>query len=435
MKLLEPGSRILLSRLFQVAANAAVVLLVASRLGPAGQGHYSLTVALAMLLASLLAAGQGLAAVPHLRRGDISAGRILRAQLLWSAVALTALGTLALWSMATAPARFLAAHLGWTPGLGFVVAGAVLGILLFEIFSYDLLARGRLVVGAAVNGVRAVGHLALVLAVVLAWSLTLGRAVGLVALAQGLGGVVVVTVTARELLRRRVGEASAPDAADDAAGPSLPRLAGRLARQGWVGQLSAVAYFLLLRLDQALVEHFHGASEVGVYSVAVYFGEMLWLLPGAMTPLLVHSAADPDETRRDLDSLRAVRLGVAVTLAAGIPVYFLCGPLLPLLAGGAYAPSAGALRALLPGIVAFSSGAVLAGDFIGRGRSHWNTQASLITLALNIALDLWLIPGHGAVGAGYASTIAYTVGAGLMIARFLHVSGFTVRDLLLGRTS
>ena len=82
-----------------------------------------------------------------------------------------------------------------------------------------------------------------------------------------------------------------------------------------VADFSAVAYFLLLRLDQGLLAKFHGAAEVGVYSVAVHLGEMLWLLPGALTPLLVHSsAADSGDPDRNRTAVRAVALGVAVTL-------------------------------------------------------------------------------------------------------------------------
>ncbi len=436
MNLVGPGSRILLSRLVQVAANAAVVIIVAKILGPVGQGHYSLTLALGLLTASFLAGGQGIAAVPILRQGRVPRNRVFQAQLLWVGGASLVLLGLAWLTLMSGPSAFMAAHLGWFPGMGFLLSGAVLGILLFEVFSYDLLAQGRLVVGAVINGTRALTHLLLALVVLLVSVLTLGKAVGLVAVAQFLGGILVVTVAARELKQGR----SAPDPqagnlnSPSLTGNSLPSLAWQLARRGWVGQLSAVAYFLLLRLDQGLLEHFRGAAEVGVYSVAVYFGEMLWLLPGALTPLLVHSAAAGDaDPQRDGDSLRAVRLGFLVTLCAGIPLFFLAEPMLSLLAGGAYAASGQALRALLPGIVMFAPGAVLAGDFIGRGRSHWNTQASLITLGINIGAGLWLIPRFGAVGAGWASSIAYACGSMIMITRFLAVSGTSLRTLIFGR--
>ncbi len=452
MRLAAAGSRILAGRVGQVAANAAVVVLVAQRLGPEGQGHYSLTAAVTLLGASLLGGGMGLAAVPALRQGKVDPRRLMRAQFLWLAAMLIVLATgAAAVTVASAPADWLAAHLGWRRGLGFVVAVAAAGILGFEIFTYNLLARGRLVVGSAVNGWRAAAHLGLVGALLLLGRLTLETAVAAFALAQVGGLVAIVVVATRDLRRPHAGRESPAELDDEAPPPArvpvrereLPAdldtrplwsLVAFNLRHGALGQLSAVAYFLLLRLDQGLLEHFRGAAEVGIYSLAVYVGELLWLLPGALTPLLVHSsAAEPGDLRRDRTAARAVRLGVGLTLAAALPLYIAAAPLLALAGGGQYADSVPALRALLPGIVAFAPGVVLAGDFIGRGRPHWNTQASALTVVINVAAALWLIPGRGAVGAAWASSLAYACGSAIMLWRFRHATGMSLRGLLLGR--
>ena len=154
---------------------------------------------------------------------------------------------------------------------------------------------------------------------------------------------------------------------------------------------------------------------------------MLWLLPGALTPILVHtSATSATDTDRDRTAWRAVQLGVLITFAVAVPLYLLADPLLNFLAGGQYRASGAALKALLPGIVAFAPGAVLAGDFIGRGKPHWNTQASALTVVINIAAALWLIPRHGAVGAAYASSIAYFCGSTVMVLRFRQATGYFV---------
>jgi hypothetical protein len=160
MRLVAAGSRILFSRIGQVAANAAVVVLVAQQLGPAGQGHYSLTVAVTLLAASLLGGGMGLAAVPALRQGRVTPQRLMRAQALWMGLMLLVLGAAAWWAITDdAAASWLFLHLGWTPALAWLVAAGGFGMLGFEIFTYNLLARGRLVVGSAINGWRALGHL------------------------------------------------------------------------------------------------------------------------------------------------------------------------------------------------------------------------------------------------------------------------------------
>jgi O-antigen/teichoic acid export membrane protein len=451
MKLVAAGAKILFSRVGQVLANAVVVLVVAKTLGPEGQGHYSLTVALSMLLAALLGGGMGLAAVPPLRQDKVPAGRMVKAQLVWALGMVGVLLLLAWWSTDGDPAEVLNQRLGWFVGVGFLAALAASGFLGFEIFSYDLLARGRLVVGAAVNGGRALGHLALILALALTGTLTFGRTVGVFALAQVAGMVAMLIILLKEIrrpapvnpevsIREIIGRAGFPqDSVDkipaDLGQRSLPGLILYNLKHGWLGQISAVAYFLLLRLDQGLLEYYRGAAEVGIYSIAVYVGEMLWLLPGALTPLLVHSSAahasDPD---RDRTAARAVRLGILLTLAAGLPLFILAEPLLALLAGGEYQGSGLALRALLPGIVAFAPGVVLAGDFIGRGKPHWNTQASALTVVVNVIAGVTLIPQHGPAGAAWASSIAYACGSAVMLARFRQITGMSLRGLILGRS-
>ena len=428
-----------------------MVLVVAQTLGPEGQGHYSLTVALAMLLAALFGGGMGLAAVPPLRQGKVPPVRMMKAQMIWAAGMVVVLVLLAWWSTGTAMADVLQRRLGWFPGLGYIAAAAATGFLGFEIFSYNMLARGRLVVGAAVNGGRAFAHLLLILALGLTGSLTFGRSVGVFALAQLAGMLAILFLMLREIRRPRpvtqtesirafisrlgVAEELADEIPADLPNRSLAGLIMYNLRHGWLGQISAVAYFLLLRLDQGLLEYYRGAAEVGIYSIAVYVGEMLWLLPGALTPLLVHSSAghasDPD---RDRTAARAVRLGILLTTAAGLPLFFLAGPLLALLAGGEYQASGAALRALLPGIVAFAPGVVLAGDFIGRGKAHWNTQASALTVLVGIVAGVLLIPDHGPVGAAWGSSIAYACGSTVMLIRFRQVTGMSLRALILGRT-
>ncbi|MDV7402455.1 polysaccharide biosynthesis C-terminal domain-containing protein, partial [Arthrospira platensis SPKY1] len=107
-----------------------------------------------------------------------------------------------------------------------------------------------------------------------------------------------------------------------------------------------------------------------------------------------------------------------MTAAAAVPLALLAMPLLGLLRDGAYLPAVPALWVLLPGVVAFTPGVILAGDFIGRGVPHWNTQASAITVTVNVVLCLWWIPRFGILGAAWASTVAYTLGSGLMVWRF-----------------
>jgi O-antigen/teichoic acid export membrane protein len=356
-------------------------------------------------------------------------------------VGVTVLLVILLFSLrGTGIAAVASERLGWTMGVAAVAGAAVVALVVFDIVNYDLLAIGRLVVGAGVNLARALVHLAIVVALVFVVGISLANAVTAYTAAQLAAAFVLLAllISSRAAATGSHPSVTAPDGSADESRPiglSQPRLwrlvAGNLKR-GWVGQVSVVSYLLMLRLDQGLVAHFHGAAVVGVYSLAVWAGELLWLIPGALTPLLVHSSAASDADRgRDTSAARAVRLGLSATFLAAVPVGVLAPLLFARLSGGVYAGASPALWALLPGIVAVAPATVLAGDFIGRGHPAWNAQASVLVVFAGIALGLWLIPPYGAVGASIASSLSYACGTVLMLARFRRTTGLAYRTILI----
>jgi O-antigen/teichoic acid export membrane protein len=447
MNLLATGSRILASRLGQVLFNAGIGLFLARMLAPAGLGHYSLTVAIVMFMAAVLNGGVGLAAVPPLRRGLISLRRMLRAQIAWILAAGMLLLLSGLILSGLGLTSLAQARLGWSLATAMAAGLAVWALLSFDVFFYDLLAEGKLATGPFVNLLRAALHAILLGIVWFVGELHLTGAVTAFGAAQLCAALTVAVILWRRGLRGGLAGVSARAAADPTYWPpppqgagappaAIPRLIGWAIRRGWTGQLSAVASLLHLRLDLALVSAFCGAATVGIYSAAVIVGELLWHLPAAMSLILVHaSAAGERPAQRDENAARAVRIGLAVTLLAAIPLACLAGPLLRFAFGPEYAASAPPLRALLPGIVAFAPGAILAGDFIGRGKPVWNAAASIVTVVANVLAGLWLIPRHGAVGASWASSLAYTVGAAMMVLRFHQATRLPFSAILLPRRS
>ncbi|MBK7702949.1 MAG: polysaccharide biosynthesis C-terminal domain-containing protein [bacterium] len=294
------------------------------------------------------------------------------------------------------------------------MAVALAALVLTDILAYDLLALGRLRAGTAVNLVRGLLQLTLLGAALAAGVFGLAAALVVFAVSQVAGAAVFAWLAAR-------GAAAVRESGG----------AAKLLKAGWQGQLSAVVSLLHMRLALALVAAWHGAQAAGVYSVAVMIGEVLWLLPSALQPLLVWSSAAGDGEAGVATSARAVRIVLAATAVAACLAAVAAPLLLAPVFGERYRPAVPALWALLPGIVACAPGAVLAGDFIGRGRSAWNTQASLVTLAVNAGAGLLLVPRHGPLGAALATSLAYAVGSGVMLIRFRQVASLPWRQLLL----
>jgi O-antigen/teichoic acid export membrane protein len=92
--------------------------------------------------------------------------------------------------------------------------------------------------------------------------------------------------------------------------------------------------------------------------------------------------------------------------------------IVPLLFGPEFTPAVQALWYLLPGVLVFSIAKIIGNDFAGRGYVVTNGIVSASALALNIILNLVLVPRLGLVGASISSSISYTAATVLLVGLF-----------------
>ncbi len=204
---------------------------------------------------------------------------------------------------------------------------------------------------------------------------------------------------------------------------------------GIKGHLGNIAQFLNYRLDMFLVMYFLGAMYLGYYSIAVVGAEMLWHISSTMAIVLLPKISSLDAKEANKLTPVICRHTFFITTGMALVLFILSRFFIFSLYGRAYLPSVKPLCILLPGIVIFSIPKVLASDIIGRGKPIINTYAALASLVINIMLNLFLIPKWGISGAAFASSIAYFVGAGIILRAFLKISGSSLIDTLLIKKS
>ncbi len=177
-------------------------------------------------------------------------------------------------------------------------------------------------------------------------------------------------------------------------------------RESWPLFLSALAAALYLRIDQVMLAEMVGEREVGLYSAAVRLSELWYLVPpivvSSVMPYLTEARARSQELYyQRLQQL--LNLLVRVAYAVAIPVTLLAVPLVGLIYGDAYA-AAGPVLAIHIWAVVFV--------FLGAAASPWIINERLTKLFLyqtgagavaNVALNLYLIPRYGAIGAAVAT--------------------------------
>jgi O-antigen/teichoic acid export membrane protein len=176
----------------------------------------------------------------------------------------------------------------------------------------------------------------------------------------------------------------------------------------------ALGQWMLQAADTFFLAHYHGVAVVGVYGVAYTLASVVLLVLGALNFVLLPSAAslwaeDPEHLAPFID--RTLRL---TTLVLGLFVAGACllsAWAVPWLAGPTYAAAA----TVLPLVVASWSAHTLmqvvqkVPMVVGRHTSSVS-WCSVGTAALNVALNLALIPRGGMRGAAVATLVSYLAG-------------------------
>jgi O-antigen/teichoic acid export membrane protein len=392
------------------AANAGVallslvnVLVIARSLGPVGRGEVAFLIAVSMLCGHLVSlslqeANANLAASePRLRPG-LATNSVLFALVLgaFAAVAVAigvhffpALGgpvphTLLLFALATIPISILKQYL-----MMLVQADYAFGI-----------ANAAWIAGplttAIANGVLAMLGVLTVETAFLTW--TAGQLFGVSLMCVWIAGHAGF---------------GAPDAA-------LGRQAASFGAKAHVGRLMEVGNY---RGDQWMLGAMVGPRELGLYSIAVAWAELLFYLPGVLVlvqrPDLVR--ATPAEAVRR--TLRVCRVGFLLSGAAAAVMLVIAPFLCVGVFGESFRGSVNDLRVLALGAFGIVAFELLRNALTAQRKPMLGSAAVGVAFVLTVALDLLLIPRYGGIGAATATTVAYTVGgiaAGLIFARAMH---------------
>ncbi|AXO88301.1 polysaccharide biosynthesis protein [Pseudomonas parafulva] len=163
---------------------------------------------------------------------------------------------------------------------------------------------------------------------------------------------------------------------------------------------------LILRADYLFIGALLGSTALGHYAMASAAAELLLIVPEAVTTPLMKRLLQQDAGMEKLTPL-ALRLTATVMLGACLGMALIGDWLIVTLFGIAYQPAYPALLALLPGLLGLCYASILRLDLLGKNRPGAVSLMMAAGAALNLLLNLLLIPHWGIVGAAAASSIAY----------------------------
>jgi O-antigen/teichoic acid export membrane protein len=244
--------------------------------------------------------------------------------------------------------------------------------------------------------------------------LTVDVAIGLWVAGQTLSALIMCAYIAR-----RIGFAR-PD-------PALARESAAFGLKTHVGHLAEVGNY---RADQWFVGAIAGSRELGRYSIAVAWAELLFYIPGVIALLQRPDLVRAERAHASRLAAQSVRRGVLLSIA-GAAVLLVAAPFLCVqVFGEEFRGAIDDLRVLALGGVAIAAIVLLGNTLIAQRRVLPVAIAEGIALAVTLTLNILLIPVLGGLGAAIATTSAYAVEAVLLGVVFVRVLGGRPGDLV-----
>lgn len=377
----------------RVVLGTASAVITARALGPYGKGTLSSLLFVTVLLSLICSLGLGDAATVLAGAGRVDL-RTTLARAVPAIVPATVLGIGALVvTAAIASWEGIAVAVGW--------AAVLLVLSIFVYVASSLVdAMERLTFTALVSTVGAAT--ALVLTFVLVGPLDLGITGGV---AAATGGALVMSVAYVTTLHRS-GFAMRPVLDRSYLRPAL--------RLGAVLQATALLGSAGDRADLLLVYALGGASEAGIYAVALSIGQLALYTSSAISNAVFPRIAsvDPAEVPRLIAI--GVRISTITAAASALLVAAAAPVVLDVLFGSDYGDAV--LPAVLIAFAAIAGGPqlTLARAAAARERGALYLSSYGTSVVAMLALDVALVPDHGATGAAIATLAA--AAAGLLVA-------------------
>jgi O-antigen/teichoic acid export membrane protein len=173
-----------------------------------------------------------------------------------------------------------------------------------------------------------------------------------------------------------------------------------------------VVNLISYRIELFVLDRYRGIGRVGVYSIAVQTGEMLWLVAGAIAASVTAPILQENEQQAASLVARSALKSFVYTAAIGVVAGAAAPFLIPTLLGHSFSGAARPLAFLLPGIVVYAPVTILVVYLsVRRGQPRLSLAVSIVGMIVTLAAALALIPRHGATGAAIASSLGYLAGA------------------------
>lgn len=383
-----------------LAFGVVMSAVIARELGPSGRGAVAVAFGLALVLIQLGTVGITAANPYFVAREPETRGRLVANSLMLALLlggAMTGAGVLV---RLVAPQ--VLTGVAW-PDL-MIAFAAIPAALLGQFLQSIMLGEGRI---RAYNGIELAvtsATLAAIVAVAVTSDLTVRAAMLLLA-----GGRFAAAAGFLVMLVPGVGSLR-PDVS----------LARRMAGYGMRVYVATLLGYLVIRIDLLLVNAYEGPEQAGYYAAAVALADALYILPAVVATILFAHVARGADDATTARTFRAV--AILYLLICGVAA-LAAGPIINLVYGREFDDAVPLFWWLAPGIFCLGMLSILSQHFAGRGFPLGAVLVWAVGLALNVVMNLVLLPIAGTEMAAMSASATYLLLLVLHVRMFGRTSG------------
>ncbi len=180
--------------------------------------------------------------------------------------------------------------------------------------------------------------------------------------------------------------------------------------QSWPLLLGAILTALYARFDQFLIKYFLSMSDIGIYGTAIILTQIWYVIPSLIIPILYPKIAEKKK-EKDYDNYYKV-----ITLLYGTLNYFALGVILLMyifgdyiileLYGKEYADSVYILKILIWNLIILFQSHLTTSMMIIEGRERYLFNTKLVSVIINVVLNIIFLATYGIVFAAYSLLIS-----------------------------
>lgn len=185
--------------------------------------------------------------------------------------------------------------------------------------------------------------------------------------------------------------------------------AKNLLKDSWPLILSSIVILIYMRIDQIMIKAFMSDYEVGIYSAAVKLSEAIYFIPVIITASLFPAILNArnksyKEYYERLQSLYSFMIWLAILIS--IPLTLTADTIVNILFGDEYAMSSSVLKYHIWSSVFIFLGISFQKYLLAENLTKLSMYRTVMGVISNIALNYYMIPIYGVMGAAYSTLIS-----------------------------